>query len=565
MGRQEERAISIKQRSLQMSSRHPAPYWPADIPRAFELPERTIDANLEITAERSGDAVAIIYQGREVGYAELWQKVLALAGYLQQRAGVKKGDRVLLYMQNSPQWIISYYAILRAGAVVVPVNPMNRTGELEYLVTDTGGSVMLIGQELAAQVQPLLESGQIGHVICAAYAEMGDPDFDCPLPDPLPSLKESDFTGPGICGFAKAIQFGETPRVRETGPDDMAVIPYSSGTTGQPKGCVHTHRTVMVTIVGGIVWNPAVGHTVNLATLPFFHVTGMQSSMNQPIYQGGTIVILTRWNCVHASRLIERYRVSRWASISTMMIDLLNNPATEAYDLSSLDKIGGGGAAMPDAIAKKLRVRIGRPYIEGYGLSETIAGTHINPVDAPRDQCLGVPVFDVDARVVEPGGTKELDLNVPGEIVMSAPQVFKGYWGKPEATAEAFVEIDGKSFFRTGDIAYRDESGFFYMVDRLKRMVNISGFKVWPAEVEMLMLKNKAIAEACVVPGRDERRGEFVKAFVVRAKSSPDIDADSIIAWCREEMAAYKCPSEVVFIDQLPRSGAGKVLWRELI
>lgn len=548
-----------------MASVHPTPYWPKGLSPNMVLPEQTVDANLENTAAQNGDTTAIIFQGQSLSYKALWDKVQALAGFLQNQASVSKGDRVLLYMQNSPQCIIGYYAILRAGGVVVPINPMNRQGELEYLIDNTGASVMLLGLELCPNIQPLLDQGLLTHAIGASYFEMGDPDCDIPLPDPLPNLREAAFTGPGKWGFNQAILAGEVPRARDTIPDDLAVIPYSSGTTGQPKGCVHTHRTVMVTVVGGCLWVPPEDNSMHLATLPFFHVTGMQSSMNQPIYTGGTIVILTRWNCVHAAKLIDRYKVNRWVSISTMMIDLLNTPETEDYELGSLTRIGGGGAAMPDAIAKKLKVRIGHSYVEGYGLSETMAGTHINPTEAPRDQCLGVPVFEVDARVVELGGTREVPINEPGEVIMNAPQVFKGYWNNPEATKQAFVEIDGKQFFRTGDIAYRDPEGFFYMVDRVKRMINVAGFKVWPAEVETLMLHNWEVAEACVIGAKDDRKGEFVKAYVVPGgKPNTKPNEDRIIAWCREEMAAYKCPRQIVFVDRLPKSASGKVLWKDL-
>lgn len=546
-----------------MTSIHPAPYWPANVPRTMDVPERTIDMNLELTAEQHGETTAIIFQGRSLSYRDLWDKVQALAGFLQNKTGVKKGDRVFLFMQNSPQCIIGYYAILRAGAVVIPVNPMNKHGELEYLIENTGASVMLAGLELVPSAQSLLEQGALTHIIGASYAEMGEPDYDIPLPDPLPSLREADFIGPGKHGFAQAISLGEVPRMRETAPDDLAVIPYSSGTTGQPKGCVHTHRTVMVTVVGGCQWHAGNDDKMHLATLPYFHVTGMQNAMNQPIYAGDTIVILTRWNCVHAAKLIERYGVNRWTSISTMVIDLLNTPETEAFSLKSLTKIGGGGAAMPAAIAQKLKARIGQSYIEGYGLSETMAATHINPNDAPRDQCLGVPVFEVDARVVELGGTKEADLGKLGEIVMNAPQVFKGYWNAPEATKEVFVEIDGKPFFRTGDIAYRDVDGYFYMVDRVKRMINVSGYKVWPAEVEALMLHNPDVAQACVVGGTDPRKGEYVKAYVIAKAGSAPSEQD-IIDWCREDMAAYKCPREIIFVESLPKSASGKVLWKDL-
>lgn len=548
-----------------MTTTHPASYWPEGLPRTLEIPARSIDSNLTETARRHGERTAILFQGRRISYARLQEMVTALAGVLQGEMNLTRGDRVLLYMQNSPQYVIAYYGILRAGGVVVPVNPMNQKAELRYLAQDTGAKIIIAGLELAPNALGLLEAGEVQHIIGASYAEMADPDYDIPLPAPLPDLCEAGFEGPGRYRFSDVVQSPARPRPAGTGADDLAVIPYSSGTTGQPKGCMHSHRTVMTTLIGTTTWTPSDCDSITLATLPFFHVTGMQSSMNVPIYRGSTIVILTRWNPVHAAQLIERYAVTHWASISTMAIDLLNNPEAEAHDLGSLRTIGGGGAAMPDAIAVKLKARIGQPYVEGYGLSETMAALHINPPEATREQCLGVPIFSVDSRIVAPGTTTELPAGEAGEIITHAPQVFLGYWQNPEATREAFVDLDGKRFFRTGDIAYRDEDGYFFMVDRVKRMINVSGFKVWPAEVETMMLHHPGIAEACVVGASDTRRGEFVKAHVVRKAGAADsLDEDQIIGWCRQEMAAYKCPRQIVFAETLPKSATGKVLWKDL-
>lgn len=548
-----------------MSGKHPHTKWPDGLSRKLDIPECTLDSLLETSARTLKDRDAIIFQGRHYSYAAVWNMVESLAGYLQHDLNLTQGDPVLLFMQNSPQYIIAYYGILRAGGVVVPVNPMNQKAELGYLAGNTGATIMIAGLELAPVASPLLDSGELHHVIAAAYAEMADPEFDISLPAPLPELREASFTGPGRHRFGEVVKSARKPGPRRTSPDDLAVIPFSSGTTGQPKGCMHSHRTVMTTLMATTVWTPSDTSSVTLATLPFFHVTGMQSSMNVPIFRGSPIVILTRWNAVDAARLIARYRVTHWASISTMAIDLLNNSQAEAFDLSSLETIGGGGAAMPDAIAVKLRQRIGRPYLEGYGLSETMAALHINPPDAPRDQCLGVPIFDVDSRIVAPGTTRELPIGEIGEIITHAPQVFLGYWKNPEATQEAFVEIDGKRFFRTGDIARRDQDGYFFMVDRVKRMINVSGFKVWPAEVESMMLHHPGIAEACIIGAKDDRRGEFVKAHVVPKPGPGDrLSEADIIGWCREEMAAYKCPRQVVLAESLPKSASGKVLWKDL-
>jgi fatty-acyl-CoA synthase len=290
----------------------------------------------------------------------------------------------------------------------------------------------------------------------------------------------------------------------------------------------------------------------------------MQGGMNGPLYNGNTVVILPRWDRNAAAQCVQRYRISSWTAIPTMIQDFFANPDIAKYDLSSISRLSGGGAAMPAAVAQRL-LDLGVVYYEGYGLSETIGATHINPIGHAKKQCLGIPIYDVDARVVDPVTLAELPAGEVGEIISHGPQVFSGYWNKPEENARAFVEFEGKRFFRTGDLGKVDEEGFFFMVDRLKRMINASGFKVWPTEVESLMYQHPAILEACVIGAKDAHRGETVKVVIVpRPEWRGRIEAQAIIDWCRENMAAYKTPRIVEFVDALPKSGAGKIMWREL-
>ena len=361
------------------------------------------------------------------------------------------------------------------------------------------------------------------------------------------------------------LALARVPDALATGPDDLCVMPYTSGTTGNPKGCMHTHRSVMSTLVGGVQWFGRTQDAVYLSVLPFFHVTGLAGSMNGPIYAGATIVVLPRWDRDAAAALMQRYRVTVWQVISTMMIDFLSNPKLADYDLSSLQGIRGGGAAMPAAIVAKLREVTGLDYVEGYGMSETMAATHINPPQRPKPQCLGIPVFDVDSRLVDPATMQQVAPGETGEIVVSGPQVMRGYWHDDAANATAFVDIDGRRFLRTGDLATVDEDGYFFMVDRLKRMVNASGFKVWPAEIEAMMYRHPAVLEACIIAARDPKRGETVKALVVlRPEHAGRVSEQDIIDWSRGQMAAYKSPRIVEFVAALPKSGSGKVQWREL-
>jgi fatty-acyl-CoA synthase len=243
----------------------------------------------------------------------------------------------------------------------------------------------------------------------------------------------------------------------------------------------------------------------------------------------------------------------------------LASPHLDALDLSSLRYIGGGGAAMPEAVAARLRERYGLDYVEGYGLTETAAPSHSNPPQAARRQCLGIPYVGVDSRVVDPDSLRALPPGETGEIVIHGPQLFVGYWQRPEETGQAFIELEGKRFFRTGDLGRVDTEGYFYIADRLKRMINASGFKVWPAEVENQLFAHPAIQEACVIGTRDAYRGETVKAVVVlRADYRGRVSAEEIEHWSRERMAAFKVPRVIEFADTLPKSGSGKVMWRLL-
>lgn len=546
-----------------MFDRHFA-VWPRRLKHHLSVPETTMSVNLDVTAMRFPRREAIIHYGKSMTYAALHDEVRRLAGYLQRTLGVEKGERVLLYMQNCPQFVIAYYAILRCDAVVIPVNPMNRTAELEHYVADTGARVALLGQELLPALQPILEAGKLVRAVVAAYGDYADRDFDIATPEAVRAPTRTDL-GAGAMAWAEALAADQTPGPATAGPDDWAVFPYSSGTTGNPKGCMHTHRTVMSTTVNVLAWSPMAPDSTCLVTLPLFHVTGMQTGMNAPIYNGNTMVLMSRWDRRACAALIERYKVARWRSISTMAIDLVNDPEVRKFDLSSLEAIGGGGAAMPQAIADRLRELTGLDYLEGYGLSETISTTHVNPPEKPKRQCLGIPVFDVDSRVVDVDTGKELGPNENGEILIHGPQVFKGYWNDPEGTAAVFTELDGKTFFRTGDIGYYDEEGYFFIVDRVKRMINASGFKVWPVEVETLMHRHPAIAEACIVSAPDTRRGETVRAVVtLRSDYEGTVSGDDIIAWCRQNMAAYKCPSTVDIREAMPRSATGKLQWRQL-
>jgi fatty-acyl-CoA synthase len=547
-------------------------HWPRRLPHELAVPQTSLWFNLEVSAARHPDKPVAWFFGAPLTYAQLHAQAESLAGWLQAQ-GVRRGDRVALFLQNCPQYLVAFYAVMRADAVVVPVNPMNRVDEFGHYITDPGTRVVICAADLAptvAEADARLAPGQrLRAILATRYADMlpeaVPPDLEPPAAmgqwlradPPLPA---------GVARWADALGAGLAPAgPSQAQPDDLALLPYTSGTTGLPKGCMHTHRTLMPNTVGGGLWGFASAESVSLAVVPMFHITGTLYGVLAPVYAGSTMVILPRWDRELAGRMISRYRVTHWTCIPTMIIDLFASPHYRSFDLSSLVYLSGGGAAMPAAVAQRLKDEFGLSFAEGYGLTETAAPSHGNPPERAKLQCLGMPIFGVDSLVVDPETLQELPPGEVGEIITSGPMVFQGYWNHPEATAAAFVEKDGRRYFRTGDLGRIDEDGYFFITDRLKRMINASGFKVWPSEVELLLYGHPAVAEACVIAAKDAYRGETVKAIVVlRPEARGQVSEQQIIDWAHEHMAAYKAPRIVQFAEALPKSGSGKVMWRLL-
>jgi fatty-acyl-CoA synthase len=540
-----------------------ATVWPRHLSTSLTIPQTSVWYNLEASATRYPGKTATIFYDSRLTYAELARDAGRLAGFLRRHCGIQRGDRVLLSAQNSPQFIVAYYAILRCEAVVVPVGPMNVTSELEHYVADSEAATAIVAQDLYERYEPLIGE-TLAHVLLATYADYLSVSTTLAVPDIL-TAPRVEIHRPEVTGWREALAAACEPDPMTTGADDLCAILYTSGTTGKPKGCMHTHATVMCTAVGGALWESITADAVVLDTAPLFHVTGMQHSMNAPIYAGATIVCLPRWDPAAAGDMIERYGCTHWANVPTMVADVLSHPSVRTRDLSSLQNVFGGGSAMPQAVAQRLFERCGIEYMEGYGMTETISQTHMNPPGHLRTQCLGIPTFDTESLVIDPESLQPLGPNERGEIVSCGPQVFAGYWRNPEATDAAFVAIDGRRFLRTGDLGYYDDDGYFYIADRLKRMINAAGFKVWPAEVETTLYTHPDIQEVAVVSTPDARRGEAVKAFVaLKPQSRGHVSSAQIIEWARNHLAAYKVPRIVELVDALPRSGTGKIQWRTL-
>ena len=546
--------------------------WPKRLPHSITVPATSLWDSVATNARRFPNKAAMVFFGRSYTYAELAQQAERVAAWLADH-GVVAGDRVVLNMQNCPQLVIAHLGILRANAVVVPVNPMNRAEELKHYLTDPDVRVAITTADLAAELarasDALPPAQRLQHLLTTHFTDGFDAGGAEQPPTawhpwllgqhPAPALQDGQ-----VHSWADALATTAAPPTHTAGPDDLAILPYTSGTTGLPKGCMHTHASILHNAVSSGLWANASMEAVTLMVVPMFHITGMVSLMHANLYVGATMILMPRWDRELAGQLISRWRVSSWTNIPTMVIDLMGSPNFSQFDLSSLLYIGGGGAAMPQAVAQRLWEQFGLRYAEGYGLTETAAPSHSNPPDAPKQQCLGIPFMGVDARVIDPDTLQEVAVGESGEIVVHGPQVFRGYWKRPEASAAVFFEMDGKRFFRTGDLGRMDEDGYFFITDRLKRMINASGFKVWPAEVEALMYRHPAVQEACIIGTLDSYRGESVKAVVVRRPSHNSTTEEELIAWCRDNMAVYKVPRVVQFVDALPKSGAGKVMWRQL-
>ncbi len=545
-----------------MTQQSEPPFWPAGVPLHVGPLPRSIGEALRHSAVRRPAHPALIFYGAEMTYAELLARVERLAGFLQHSCDVRRGDRVLLDMQNSPHFVIAYHAIIRAGGVVVPVNPMNMAPELAYLCEDSGARVALIGAELLDRFSALMPF-PLKHVVLASYADELPPTPPFRLPAIMKDSVMPVNLPVGAVSWAQALAETRPPGPDEAAQDDLCVMPYTSGTTGKPKACMHTHRSTLFTAIAQAAWYRYDDETVVTGFMPMFHVAGMQVSMNGGIVAGATVVIMARWDRDLISPLFTRYGVTIWSAAPTMVVDVLASPTFDERAFGKLRILTGGGSTMPSAVAEKLERRWGLKFVEGYGLSETIAATHLNPPGRPKPQCMGIVVQDTVSRVIDPDTLEELPLGEVGEIIVAGPQVMKGYWNRPEADAEVFLQRDGLTFLRTGDLGRVDEEGYFYTVDRLKRMISVSGFKVWPAECEATLYHHPAIQECCVISAPDPYRGEAVKAFVV-LRPGESLDAEGLMLWARSVMAAYKVPRLVEFVDSLPRSGSNKIDWRSL-
>ncbi|MEV0078257.1 long-chain fatty acid--CoA ligase [Nocardia neocaledoniensis] len=508
---------------------------------------------LEDTAFRQPADEAVVLGAERLTYAELNARAGQVACLLTAR-GLEPGDKVALSCPNLPEFVVIYYGILKAGGVVVPLNILLRSREIAYHLTDSGARFYFChegGPDL-----PMGGYGREGFEAAPGCQEMvvitADPRADSPYP--------------GVDTLARAVgpNAGDFDTVGRA-PDDTAVILYTSGTTGKPKGAELTHANMVMNALTAnrLFDNRPERHDTHLVTLPLFHSFGQTIDMNAGLSVGATLVLLPRFDAAAALRTLAEEQITFFAGVPTMYWGLLN-ALDDTVDIdriaATLRKAVSGGAALPVEMLERFAERFGVRILEGYGLSETSPlALFADPDREPRPGSIGIPVWGIEAKLIDPRWNTVTGVGEIGEIALRGHNVMKGYHRRPEATAEVMRD----RWFRTGDLARRDADGFYYIVDRAKDMIVRGGFNVYPREIEEVLLTHPAVSLAAVIGVPDARYGEEIKAFVVPAAETA-VSATDLIAWARERLASYKYPRSIEFTTDLPMTASGKILKREL-
>ncbi len=511
-----------------------------------------VATNLERNAALLPAKSALCFADRKFTYAELNAAANQVANGLAA-IGIGRGDKVVLACPNLPQFAIVYYGILKMGAVVVPINVLLKAPEIAYHLRDSQAKAFF-----CFEGTPELPLGAEGQAACEQAGTR--PHLFMITADPT---KPAPFAGVQTLA---ALMKDASPSGTSVATDanDTAVILYTSGTTGKPKGAELTHVNVAMNMMACHALMRQTVDDVHLVALPLFHSFGQVVQMNTGLMAGATVVFMPRFDPDAAFRAMQAHKVTIFAGVPTMFIALLNLPgASERHDLKAIAanlRLGlSGGAAMPVAVMKQFEERFGIAILEGYGLSETSPVATFSFLDFERiPGCVGKPLWGVEVRIVDAEGTS-VDVGKEGEVVIRGHNVMKGYYNRPEATAEAIRD----GWFHSGDIGRLDEAGNLYIVDRLKDMIIRGGFNVYPRELEEVLMTHEAIAQAAVIGVPHETHGEEVKAFVT-LKPGATATADAIVAWCKERMASYKYPRLVEILDAMPMTATGKILKREL-
>jgi long-chain acyl-CoA synthetase len=551
-------------------------HYSASVPATIAIPEQSLGWLLDEATRTSSAYTAIEFYGTRISYAQFSSLADRFARALI-RLGVKRGDRVAISLPNIPQFPIAFYGAIKAGAVVVPTNPLYKPHELEHQLNDSGAKVIVMIDQLYHVLAEVRGRTLVEHVILAGVADY----FPLPLsiayraraaitsrnqPHADPRVVRADKTihqFKDLIGHASDSQGFEVYALPEPAkPDDLALLQYTGGTTGVAKGAMLSHRNLMANAMQALIWNedPLDTKHTTLCVAPFFHVYGLTVGMNVTMLAASTMVLLPRFTVKDTLKAIEKYHPDLFPGAPTMYLALAREVERKHRDLSSLRACISGSAPLPIEVQRRFEAVSGARLVEGYGLTEASPVTHCNPVYGDRRiGTIGLPLPNTDAAVLLEESWDFAPPGQQGEIAVRGPQVMQGYWNRPDETAK--VLRDG--WLRTGDIGQMDADGYFSVVDRAKDMIIASGFKIYPREVEDVLFANPKVLEAAVAGIPDEYRGETVRAYIV-VRPGEHLTAEDLDKWCREHLAVFKVPKSYEFRDSLPKTVIGKVLRRQL-
>jgi len=540
--------------------------WPAGVPQTIKYPEVPLHELLRKTAEKHPNHTAIVFLGTKITYKELDVLSDRFATALNDM-GVKKGDRVAVFLPNIPQFIIGYYGSLKAGATVTAVSPLFKERELEFQLSNSEAETIICLDLLYPTVKAVREKTKLRNIIVASIKE-----YMPPLKAALGSLlgKVPSRKVPreaGVHFFKETINRypPQPPTVKVNSKRDLAALQYTGGTTGLPKGAMLTHHNLVSNAAACAAWlQGKETQDVFLTVLPLFHIYGMTTGMNGPIYLAGTMVLLPRPDAVDILKAIQDHRVTVYCGVPTLYSILTAHPDIGKYSLRSVKFCISGSAPLPPEVQKEFMELTGGVLVEGYGLTESSPVTHCNPLDPTMKTVkigsIGLPWPDTESRIVDvETGKQQLPPGEVGELIIKGPQIMKGYWKMPEETKEVLR----KGWLYTGDIGKMDEDGYFYITDRKKDLIKYKGYSVYPRELEDLIYEHPSVKLCAVIGKPDPASGEIPKAFIV-VKEGAKLTEDEITEFVKQRVAPYKIIREVEFRTELPMTLVGKVLRRTL-
>ena len=545
--------------------------YPAGVPADIDPSQYpSLVALLENSFKQYADRTAYSFMGKDISYAETDAQSRALAAYLQS-LGLARGDRVAIMMPNVPQYPATVAAILRAGYVIVNVNPLYTARELEHQMKDSGAKAIVIIENFAATLQKCIANTQIKHVVLASMGDRLGGLKGMIVNFVVRKVKKlvPAFSLPGAVRYNDAIAKGQGApfSAPQIGPDDVAVLQYTGGTTGVAKGAVLLHRNLIANVLQSEAWNepvmkqiPAGEQSTSVCALPLYHIFAFTVNMMLSLRNGGKVILIPNPRDLPAVlKELSKHTFHSFPAVNTLFNGLANHPDFNTVDWSHLKVSVGGGMAVQGAVAKLWLEKTGCPICEGYGLSETSPSATCNPVTSKEfSGTIGLPLPSTYIKILDDNG-HEVPLGQAGEIAIKGPQVMAGYWQRPDETAKVMT-ADG--YFKSGDIGIMDERGYTKIVDRKKDMILVSGFNVYPNEIEDVVAGMPGVLEVAAVGVPDEKMGEAVKLVIV--KKDPGLTEDAVRKFCHDNLTGYKRPRVIEFRDELPKTPVGKVLRREL-